>query len=149
MLKIKLTSDSTCDLGHLVAERDITLLPLAVNLGDNTYYDGVDITPQDIFDYVAKNIPDWDAESTLVVGDSLTSDIQGAINSGLDCCWFNPEALPYTLEKFEPSCLRKPYDVMTKDIAMSWGISSYPAFLKIFTFIRNFNKNNIFFPENP
>ena len=51
------------------------------------------------FDYVAKNIPDWDAESTLVVGDSLTSDIQGAINSGLDCCWFNPEALPYTLEK--------------------------------------------------
>ena len=38
--------------------------------------------------------------------------------------------LPYTLEKFEPSCLRKPYDVMTKDIAMSWGISSHPSNLK-------------------
>ena len=38
--------------------------------------------------------------------------------------------LPYTLEKLEPSCLRKPYDVMTKDIAMSWGISSHPSCLK-------------------
>ncbi len=38
--------------------------------------------------------------------------------------------LPDTLEKFEPTCLRKSYDVMTKDIAMSWGISSHPAFLK-------------------
>ena len=54
-MSIRITSDSTCDLGHLVAERGITLLPLTVNLGDNTYYDGVDITPQDIFDYVAKN----------------------------------------------------------------------------------------------
>lgn len=51
------------------------------------------------FDHVASHIPDWDAESTLVVGDSLTSDIQGALNYGLDSCWFNPERLPYTLEK--------------------------------------------------
>ena len=54
-MAIRITSDSTCDLGHLVAERDITLLPLAVNLGENTFYDGVDITPQDIFDFVAQN----------------------------------------------------------------------------------------------
>lgn len=54
-MAIRITSDSTCDLGHLVAERGITLLPLAVNLGDNTFHDGVDITPQDIFDFVAKN----------------------------------------------------------------------------------------------
>ena len=54
-MAIRITSDSTCDLGHLIAERDITLLPLAVNLGEKTYYDGVDITPQDIFDFVAAN----------------------------------------------------------------------------------------------
>ena len=54
-MAIRITSDSTCDLGHLIAERDITLLPLAINLGDKTYYDGVDITPQDIFDFVAAN----------------------------------------------------------------------------------------------
>ena len=54
-MAIRITSDSTCDLGHLIEERDITLLPLAVNLGEKTYYDGVDITPQDIFDFVAAN----------------------------------------------------------------------------------------------
>ena len=25
-----------------------------------------------------------------MVGDSLTSDIQGGINAGLDTCWYNP-----------------------------------------------------------
>lgn len=53
-MAIRITSDSTCDLGHLIAERNITLLPLMVNLGEESFHDGVDITPQDIFDYVAK-----------------------------------------------------------------------------------------------
>lgn len=51
------------------------------------------------FDYVSAHIPQWEPESTLVVGDSLSSDIQGAINYGLDCCWFNPEHLPYSLSQ--------------------------------------------------
>lgn len=33
------------------------------------------------------------ANDALMVGDSLSSDIQGAINAGLDCCWFNPKGL--------------------------------------------------------
>ncbi len=53
-MAIRITSDSTCDLGHLVQERDITILPLAVNLGEDTFRDGVDITPQDIFDFVER-----------------------------------------------------------------------------------------------
>ena len=52
---IRITSDSTCDLGHLVEERGIVLLPLMVNLGEQAFRDGVDITPQDIFDFVAEN----------------------------------------------------------------------------------------------
>lgn len=31
-----------------------------------------------------------DRSTTLVVGDSLTSDIRGGINFGIDTCWFNP-----------------------------------------------------------
>lgn len=54
-MAIRITSDSTCDLGHLVAKYDIGILPLQVNLGDEAYHDGVDIVPQDIFDFVAKN----------------------------------------------------------------------------------------------
>ncbi len=53
-MAIRITSDSTCDLGHLIQERDITLLPLAVNVGEDTFRDGVDITPQDIFDFVER-----------------------------------------------------------------------------------------------
>lgn len=53
-MAIKITSDSTCDLGHLVKERNIGILPLMVTLDDKSYHDGVDITPQDIFDFVAK-----------------------------------------------------------------------------------------------
>ena len=52
-MAICITSDSTCDLGHLVQERDIKILPLQVNLGADSYLDGVDVTPADIFAHVA------------------------------------------------------------------------------------------------
>ena len=51
-MSIRITSDSTCDLGHLVAERNIGILPLQVNLDADSFYDGVDITPEDIFKFV-------------------------------------------------------------------------------------------------
>ncbi len=53
-MAIRITSDSTCDLNHLVEERNIGILPLQVNLDATAYRDGVDITPQDIFDFVAE-----------------------------------------------------------------------------------------------
>lgn len=54
-MAIKITSDSTCDLSPELLERyQVSLLPLCVNLGDQTYYDGESITPSDIFEYVAK-----------------------------------------------------------------------------------------------
>ncbi len=31
-----------------------------------------------------------DKSSTLIVGDSLSSDIKGGINFGIDTCWYNP-----------------------------------------------------------
>lgn len=40
------------------------------------------------FDYVKSHIPGFDAEKTLVIGDSLTSDIKGGHDAGLDTCWF-------------------------------------------------------------
>lgn len=35
-----------------------------------------------------------DPRDILVVGDSLSSDILGAMNAGLDCCWYNPKGAP-------------------------------------------------------
>ena len=49
-MKIKFTSDSTCDLSREQIEKyDITILPLAVAMGGKDYRDGVDITPADIY----------------------------------------------------------------------------------------------------
>ena len=53
-MKIRITSDSTCDLNHLVEERNIGILPFQVNLDAQPYHDGIDITPQDIFDFVER-----------------------------------------------------------------------------------------------
>jgi len=53
-MSIRITSDSTCDLGQLVTERNIGVMPITVILDDKTYRDGVDITPQDIFAFVEK-----------------------------------------------------------------------------------------------
>lgn len=42
------------------------------------------------FNYCFEHIEDIDKTKTLIIGDSLTSDIQGGVNAGIDTCWFNP-----------------------------------------------------------
>ena len=39
-------------------------------------------------------IPGFCAEKAMIVGDSLTSDIQGGINAGIKTCWVNPNHRP-------------------------------------------------------
>lgn len=43
------------------------------------------------FERCFKEIPDFQKEHTLIIGDSLTSDIKGGNFSGIGCCWYNPE----------------------------------------------------------
>ena len=53
-MKIKILSDSTCDLSPaLLAENEIALVPLTVVKGDEQFKDGVTITAADIFAHVA------------------------------------------------------------------------------------------------
>ncbi len=42
------------------------------------------------FDYVLSQIGEYKKDEILIVGDSLTSDIQGGNNAGIVCCWYNP-----------------------------------------------------------
>ena len=45
-----ITSDSTTDLSKELKERyNVTVMPLKITLGDKTYTDGVDISPDDIY----------------------------------------------------------------------------------------------------
>ncbi len=46
-----------------------------------------------IFELAFKNINHTDKSKVLMVGDSLTSDIQGGINFGIDTCWYNPNRI--------------------------------------------------------
>lgn len=49
---IKIISDSTCDLSQeLIKQYGIEILPLHVLLGSDDYKDGVDITPEEIFQW--------------------------------------------------------------------------------------------------
>lgn len=43
------------------------------------------------FDFALKKIGPFHKKETLMIGDSLQSDIQGGINFSIDTCWFNPK----------------------------------------------------------
>lgn len=72
------------------------------NAGLLPFFDGIFISDEigaekpapAFFDYVFRHIPSCSREEILIVGDSLTSDIQGGIQAGIQTCWYNPERLP-------------------------------------------------------
>lgn len=67
-MNIIVTTDSTSDLPkELVEKYNIGVMPLNVNLGDDTFEDGIDIGPEKIFNYVDNtgNLPKTGARSSL------------------------------------------------------------------------------------
>lgn len=64
--------------------------------GIEKYFDGIFISQTvgfnkpDVrfFEKVFESIPDFKKEETVIIGDSLTSDIQGGINAGIKTVWF-------------------------------------------------------------
>lgn len=49
---------------------------------------------KEYFEAAFARIPGFDPGKCLMVGDSLTSDIQGGINAGIKTCWVNPSHAP-------------------------------------------------------
>ena len=72
------------------------------------------------FEAVAEKIPDFDKKRALIVGDSLSADIAGGINFGIDTCFYNPQgkAVPpdmnitYVAENYDEI-----YDIITREDA--------------------------------
>lgn len=55
MEKIKIITDSTLDLpSDLIKEKDIEVLPLLINFGEESYLDGVEINTREMLDRIAK-----------------------------------------------------------------------------------------------
>lgn len=46
-----------------------------------------------IFELALRKLGHSDRKTVLMVGDSLTSDIRGGLNSGIDTCWYNPNRM--------------------------------------------------------
>ena len=46
---------------------------------------------KEYFEYAMANSPEKDKSKILVIGDSMSSDILGGINFGVDTCWLNPK----------------------------------------------------------
>ena len=69
-------------------------------LGIEKYFDGIFISDSighekpsvRFFEKAAEDIPNFSKEKTVIVGDSLSSDMQGGINFGIDTCWYAPNA---------------------------------------------------------
>lgn len=74
-----------------VQENRIRKSIIAKYLEDVVISEEVEVSKPDskIFEIALSNIKYTDKSKVLMVGDSLTSDIQGGINFGIDTCWFN------------------------------------------------------------
>ena len=100
-MRIKITSDSTCDLTkELLEKHDIYIFPLTIIKGDGEgeYLDGIEIQPQDIFDYVesgkgvthtsAVNISDFQ-EKFETFSKEYDAVIYVGISSDFSACYQN------------------------------------------------------------
>ena len=52
---------------------------------------GAEKPQREFFDSVFGELTDLKKDRTLLVGDSLTSDMRGAYNAGVDACFYNPK----------------------------------------------------------
>ena len=58
---------------------------------------GVEKPGVGFFEKVWDSIGKYKSDEVMIIGDSLTSDIQGGNNAGILCCWYNPKgAVNYT-----------------------------------------------------
>ena len=88
-MKIKITTDSTCDLSTALLEKyDISVLPLTVIKNGESFRDRVTITPAEIFDHVAQG-GDLCTTTALNIGEyteffeKFSADYDGVIHINL------------------------------------------------------------------
>ena len=87
-MAVKIISDSTCDLSKDLLEKyDIAIAPLTVTLGQNSGHDGIEITPEMIYEYV-ESTGELPKSSAVSVGEyeSLFSSWR---NHGYEIVHFN------------------------------------------------------------
>ncbi len=107
-MKIAITCDSVCDLSQeLIKQNNISILPISIILGDETFSDGVNINSQKIFDYVAKNkqLPKTSAINEFQYAEFFKEHLNGVdalihftISSDMSSCFNNAKKAASTLK---------------------------------------------------
>lgn len=69
------------------------------------------------FAYAFSRIPGFEKERALLIGDSLTSDMLGAQNAGIDSMWYCPQALRYYPE----------WEEEAKKLSITYQVGSFEA----------------------
>ena len=83
MKRIRIVSDSTCDLSsELIEKYDISIIPLCIMLGNDTYLDGVDITPEEIFKWSDEN--NTTPKTSAVPFDKIEETLKPMVEAGDD-----------------------------------------------------------------
>ncbi len=65
------------------------IFPVIVISGE----EGVAKPAPEIFDVALERMGGPLRQEVLLVGDSLSSDVRGGVDYGLDTCWYNPDGL--------------------------------------------------------
>ena len=94
--------------------------------GIQDYFEGIFISDEiglkkpsvEFFNYVSSRIKNFIPTKTLIIGDSLVSDIALGINNNIDTCWFNKDNLP-NMENIKPKyticTLMQIFDIVNPD----------------------------------
>lgn len=69
---------------------------------------------KEYFDVVFSKVKEKDKSKILIIGDSLTSDILGGINAGIDTCLYNPFSKPDSQEGIVPDYIARSYEDIKK-----------------------------------
>lgn len=122
--KVIIASDSTCDLSpELIEKYGIKILPLSVRLGENDYKDGVDVTPDDIYEHYRKT---GELPKTAAVNVSDFADFfEEATSEGAEVVVFTISALmssTYNNARLAAEDFEGVYAVDTKNLSTGGGL---------------------------
>ena len=87
MNKVRIVVDSTSDLSpELISKYDLTVVPLCIILGEKSYFDGVDITPDEIYKWSDEN--KTTPKTAAIPFDMFEEKLKGFMDSGDDIIFF-------------------------------------------------------------
>lgn len=153
MQKIALIVDSACDLSlETLNERNIKLLPLRISYSDKDYRDKIDISADEIYNNLEKEVPKTSLPSaeimeeiltslenegyTHVIAITISSGLSGTFNSIRLALEDHPKLISYV---FDTKILAMPEGIMALEV--SDLINSGKSFEEIVSAIPKIRKN--------